>query len=466
MSTHADHEEILRNALQLVSQDPTNDAGWEAAESSARALQRPDEVIERYREALERTDSPGIASKLGERALAFLEEWSGDTAARVVVLDAVLRADASDQWAFERLTMLYTVDERWDDLLSLYDRTLAATPEGDIARRRALLLEASNVAREFAAQPERAAGYLEALFALDPTEPQTARALERLYERQGRHRDLIGLWSTRLAHLDPAAARAQRARIAALYLDALHDPAGALQTATAMLDAGGDRADAWAVLERLGSSDDSTVSRQSLAMLRTQYDQAGRVDDVLRVLHRVLEVSSHDDDSPTLRELSDRLRGLGREAEAMPHLARLLALSPRSDEALDELTAAAGRTGRHGVLVDALIESARSLGAAGGEGSLERRLALLVRAAEVRATVLGDAPGAVALYREVLDAPGAPAVGRARERSPPRGAARGLRRPQRQARRHGTPRGPRRLHRRAGRDLGARGRAGAVHRRP
>lgn len=410
MSTHADHEEILRNALQLVSQDPTNDAGWEAAESSARALQRPDEVIERYREALERTDSPGIASKLGERALAFLEEWSGDTAARVVVLDAVLRADASDQWAFERLTMLYTVDERWDDLLSLYDRTLAATPEGDVSRRRALLLEASNVAREFAAQPERAAGYLEALFALDPTEPQTARALERLYERQGRHRDLIGLWSTRLAHLDPAAARAQRARIAALYLDALHDPAGALQTATAMLDAGGDRADAWAVLERLGSSDDPTVSRQALAMLRTQYDQAGRVDDVLRVLHRVLEVSSHDDDSPTLRELSDRLRGLGREPEAMPHLARLLALSPRSDEALDEITAAAGRTGRHGVLVDALIEAARSLGAAGGEGSLERRLALLMRAAEVRATVLGDAPGAVALYREVLDAPGAPAL--------------------------------------------------------
>lgn len=407
MSTHADHEEVLRNALQLVAQDPTNDAGWDAAESSARALQRPDDVIERYREALARTDTPGLASRLGERALAFLEEWSGDSAARVAVLDAVLRANASDQWAFERLTMLYTVDERWNDLLALYDRTLEATAEGDAPRRRALLLEASNVAREFAAQPDRAARYLEALFALDPTEPQTARALERLYERQGRHRDLIALWSARLAHLDPAAQRAQRARIATLYLDALHDPAGALQAATAMLDAGGDRAEAWAVLERLGGSDDAAVSRQALAMLRTEYDRAARVDDVLRVLHRVLAVSSGDDDSPTLRELADRLRGLDREAEAMPYLARLLVLAPRSDEALAELTSSAERTRSHRALVDALVDAAHALGPDAADGSLDRRLALLVRAAEVRAAVLDDAAGAVSLYREVLDAPGA-----------------------------------------------------------
>ncbi len=409
MSTHSDHEEVLRNALQLVAQDPTNDANWDAAESSARALQRPDDVIERYREALARTDAPGLASKLGERALAFLEEWSGDTAARVAVLDAVLRADASGQWAFDRLTMLYTVDERWEDLLALYDRTLAATAESDAPRRRALLLEASNVAREFAAQPDRAARYLEALFALDPTEPQTARALERLYERQGRHRDLIALWSARLTHLDPTAARAQRARIAALFLDALHDPAGALHTATAMLDAGGERSEAWSVLERLSSADDATISRQALAVLRTEYDLAARVDDVLRVLHRVLAVSSHDDDdAPTLRELSDRLRGLDREPEAMPYLARLLVLAPRSDEALEELTASAGRTDRYDVLVDALVEAAHSLSL--GEGSLDRRLSLLVRAAEVRATVLADAPGAVTLYREVLDTPGASAT--------------------------------------------------------
>lgn len=402
MSSHADHEEVLRNALQLVAQDPTRDESWDAAEESARALQRPDEVIERYREALARTDAPGLASKLGERALAFLEEWSGDAAARAAVLDAVLRADPNAAWAFERLTMLHTVEERWDDLLALYDRALAAAPASDAARRRALLVEASNVAREFANQPDRAAGYLEALFALDPAEPQTARALERLYERQGRHRDLIGLWNARLNHLPPDAARAQRARIASLYLDALHDPAGALQTATAMLDAGGDRAEAWSVLERLGASDEAPINRQALALLRAEYDQSGRVEDVLRVLHRGLAVSAGDDDAPTLRELSDRLRALGREAEAMPHLARLLRLSPTSDAALEELSAAAGRTGRHDVLVDALAAAAHAL----GPDSTDRRLSLLVRAAEARASLLDDPAGAVALYREVLDAPG------------------------------------------------------------
>ena len=201
MSTHAEHEELLRNALSDLAGDPSREAAWDAAEASARSLQRPDEVIARYRDALARTDVPGLAASLGERALAFVEEWSGDTDARASILSAVLAAEPASAWAFERLTMVYTVDERWNDLLALYDRTLASTPADDAARRRALLEEAANIAREFAAQPDRAATDLESLFALDPADGQTARALERLYERQGRHRELIHLLTARLPHL-------------------------------------------------------------------------------------------------------------------------------------------------------------------------------------------------------------------------------------------------------------------------
>ena len=53
-------------------------------------------------------------------------------------------------------------------------------------------------------------------------------ALERLYERHGCHRELIGLLGNRLPQLTHDDAQRERARIAALWLDELGDASSAL----------------------------------------------------------------------------------------------------------------------------------------------------------------------------------------------------------------------------------------------
>ena len=52
-------------------------------------------------------------------------------------------------------------------------------------------------AKDFADRPYRAIQYLEQLHEIHPEDPKLASALERLYERQGRHRELVSLLSSR-----------------------------------------------------------------------------------------------------------------------------------------------------------------------------------------------------------------------------------------------------------------------------
>ena len=145
---------------------------------------------------------------LGARAVRFHDEWSDaddDVEERLEILMQVLALDPDASWAFERVALQLTGLGRWDDLLALYDRAIAAArPE----RRAALLREAASAARDLAGQPERAVPYLERL--LDSGEltcggpdapPDAEAALERLVVTRSssppaRHRALEHLRET------------------------------------------------------------------------------------------------------------------------------------------------------------------------------------------------------------------------------------------------------------------------------
>src|SRR5207247_3763912 len=126
-------------------------------------LQRTEEVAAAYLELLGGKPSRALAGKLAQRALRLHEEWLGaDPDALIEVLEQALAIDPGLDWAFERLTLILSVGQRWDDLLALYDRAIATLPDG--ARRRALLAEAAGVAKDFLGHIDRAIGYLEQLF--------------------------------------------------------------------------------------------------------------------------------------------------------------------------------------------------------------------------------------------------------------------------------------------------------------
>jgi tetratricopeptide (TPR) repeat protein len=245
-------EAAMATALRAARELPREAALWDQAEELARALARPEGMAALYEEVL----SPALPREetliLGERAVRFHEEWFEDSAGVVRVLDRVLEVDPTADWAFDRLKLLLDAAERWDDLFALYDRALKAATG---PQRVALLEDAAQTAKDFADRPDRAIPYLEQLAKLRPEDATLTAALERLYERQGRYRELIDLLAARLPDLRGDEARRARARVAALWLDELANPDAALEALEPILDhaaqTAGAPVDPWPLLERI-----------------------------------------------------------------------------------------------------------------------------------------------------------------------------------------------------------------------
>ncbi len=383
----------LKAALTQVEANPEAADAWDDLEEIAASLQRPDEVGQLYRDILARPLSVDAVAKLGQRAVGFHEEWYGEDSPHLAdVLTRILTLDAKADWALARVTVLMTVRERWNDLLALYDRALAAAE--DPYRKTQLLEEAMQLAKDFAGQPDRAIGYLATLSELRPNDAQVANQLERLLERQGRHEELIALWRKGA----DASSEATRLRIAGTYLDALANPAKALEEARSLLDEELATEAATALVERVMALETAAaeVRREALAELRARYASANRGTDVERVTRAALAFSKGQEKVALHRELAERAETAGDAPAAIDQWSALLALDPSDGEAEERLARVADGIGAHAELATALEA------AAAASTSTSRRNELLVAAADVRGRVDRDA--AEALYRRVLDA--------------------------------------------------------------
>ncbi|HZF52722.1 MAG TPA: tetratricopeptide repeat protein, partial [Polyangiaceae bacterium] len=389
----------LQEGIQKCLAEPDNEEAWDNLEELAATHQLPEAIADAYVRALRGDISADLANLLGQRAVRFHNEWFSDNAPLITVLTRVLQIDPTIDWAFERVSLLLTVAERWDELLGLYDRALEAT--SDKQRRRELLDEAAHVAKDFAGQPDRAIRYLEQLYPLKPQDAQLAASLERLLETRGRYRDLIQLWTTRLTVLQPEAAQTTRARIAACWLDHLNNPAEALAVVEPLLEGGGEEATACDLLERIAALGDAPAEtrKRALGLVKDRYAAAGRSDDVIRVLKSTLAFAEPKEQIAAHREIAERLTAQGRDAEAMDNYASIVTLDPSDVSAIEELRALAERTGRHATHADALAAAAAT--------SPDRRWAveLLFEAATVRCDRVGDDAGGIELFAKAFGAP-------------------------------------------------------------
>ncbi len=389
----------LAAAIDAARREPQNDARWELVEELADSAQRPTDARALFHAVLEQKNiAADVASLVGQRAVRFYEAWYGDDATELPQLLArVLEIDPGAHWAFERLTVALTVGERWDELLAAYDRAIEGANE--TARRMKLLDEAAQAAKDFASQPDRAIGYQQKLFALDPDNAALAASLERLLERQGRWKDLIDLWGSRI-HVQPAKQqRDTRLRMAAFYFEALHDHAAALAEIERVRNDAPEYKPAFDLLEKLLAADTAPegVRRAALGHLKEYFVKGQKRDDVVRVLELGLSFVQSAQRGTLLREIVERLLDLHEDARALGHQAVLLVLDPMPKER-DALRALAERTRDFERYASALREAA----AASKEPGV--RADLLMEAARVREETLSQPERAIELYREVFDA--------------------------------------------------------------
>ena len=233
----------LRSALKRAESDPGDDAVWDELEALAVATQETDDIAAAFRSVLAHGPERELVTRVGQRALRFLEEWyAGDANVLVDLLESILALDAGADWALERLTILRSVREQWHELLAAYDRVLEGLP--DSPRRRKILQDAAAVARD-SGDLARAVTYLRALFEIAPATADVAAELERLLDKLGDHVARAQVLGKRLGVLSGHEAVEVGQRLAGIYLDHLREPAKALDElarvlSSASLDDGDD----------------------------------------------------------------------------------------------------------------------------------------------------------------------------------------------------------------------------------
>ncbi|HVU02621.1 MAG TPA: tetratricopeptide repeat protein [Polyangiaceae bacterium] len=380
-----------------VRENPADEEAWDELDEIARNTQKPDSVSQLYRETLSRTLSVDSADRIARRAVAFHDEWFEDPALVIQILKRTLDIDPRSEWAFERLSLLFTMAERWDDLLAAYDVALAACTDKE--KKKALLDEAARIAKDFAGSTDRAIQYLKQLVPLRPEDAQLAQSLERRLLLQKRHRDLVDVWSARLPVLSPAEVLSTRVRMAETWLEKLSDAKTALGVVREILSAPGGDAQADKLLEKIGTFASSPLEarREALGLLKERLSAAGKSEDVVRVIELLLGVADAPEERVELRaEATRRLSEAGRFSDAAEHAAEWLVLAPSLDikNTLEELAGKAEKFERY---ADALVRAA----IATKDGSL--RVDFTRDGGRTRVERLGDVRGGIELFSRVLD---------------------------------------------------------------
>ncbi len=391
----------FETAAATVKSAPHSTAAWDAIEELAREHEKPDHVVALYRDVLQKGLDPQVVEMVGERAGAFCDEWFGDDPKVAEgLLSKVLELAPQSESALGRMSVLLTQNERWNDLLRLYDRALTGVK--DPGRRIKLLREASQLAKDVANQPEQAIAYLQRLLPLTPDDAQLGQSLERLLERYERWVDLIALWESRLERQSKAEREKSRARIAACWLDNLQDSAKALASVRPLLAESDDDKEACTLLERIIEAGHTPAKEREAALdiLRAHYDATARPREVIRVLERVIERDPAG--SQALREEAGaRLAELDDDSAAMDHYAALLALTPDSSVTQEKLRQLAQRSNGYARYAAGVATAA--------EHAImpARKVELLSEAARTRLDLLDDPAGAIELYQRALELPGA-----------------------------------------------------------
>ncbi|MDB4994304.1 MAG: Exonuclease SbcC, partial [Myxococcaceae bacterium] len=457
-------ESALLTALRGAEEFPTALDFWDRAEELARELKTPGGVADLYYRVISTMQSPEDALEVGQRAVAFQEEWFDDPTRIVAILERLLAVDPAASWAFDRLKLLFDSREQWDDLFGLYDRAIAAA---ELERRVELLEDAAQTAKDFANHSERAIGYLQQLLPLKRETSSSTRiiaSLERLYERHGRHRELIALLSSQLTTLGAKEGRDARIRIASLSLDNLAEPAAALAVLEEVLapdpkdnprlanlgDATGKtRLVVVEILERIlavaprgqetresmlpppmsdhpsltppppsvasleksgpasippprARAKRTPVRQRAAALLKEHYVDTERDADLAKVLEVELEaIKSIKERIRRHRQVAELHVKLGNDTAALEHYIALVTLEPDVPAHREALAGLAERVNRFDRFAEVLTTAADDC----TDDTL--RVELLMQAATVHEDKLGDPTRAIELYLRLLSVPAA-----------------------------------------------------------
>jgi tetratricopeptide (TPR) repeat protein len=395
--------DVVLRALHAYTADVSL---WSSAADLAAKAGRPTDLAEAYRTHLvaARPGAEGAAAshplpedvevELSQRAAALHDGELGDPEGAMPYLERVLAIDAVNAKAFARLKQILTATERWPDLERLYERASAnARSSGE---RVELLNEIALVAEEIMGDAGKAIGYYERILTLDEGHEPSLDALEKLYEREERWKDLAALLERRLGSASGDTASEIRLALGSIYLDRLGEPERSLGHLEEVLLARQSDADARQLVERI-----LEVPALRLRAART-LELVYEAKDEIRHLVRVLEIRREGAESGAeKRELLRRIATLRDERlrddpGAFATLSELVPLEPEDDGARRRLVDIGRRLGSHEKVASVLTAAADASERSATRGEI------LMEVARIHEDLLGDVAQAEKVYRRVL----------------------------------------------------------------
>ncbi|HVY26926.1 MAG TPA: tetratricopeptide repeat protein [Polyangiaceae bacterium] len=390
------HGSALDVMLAAVREFPAELSLWERADALASSSGRPTDLAEAMREVLRGKHDAALETELSERAARLHEDRLGDPIGATPYLERVLALSPSNEVAFQRLKDILTAAERWGELEALYDRASRATD--DLARRIEMLVEVALICEEIIEDVAKATAYYERILEIDPVHDAAIRALDRLYLKQGKNRELSALLERRLETAVGDEAFELKLRLAKLQLE-LHQPDKAMGHVEDVLR------------ERVGDYEARELAERMLAIgelrpraaraLETVYEARDEVRDLVRVLAIRLESLTSAEVADERRDLLRRIAmlrddRLHDDQGALDALAELVPMDPLDGDARARLLEIGRRVSAHERVAEVLTRASQKADTPVAQGEI------LTAVARIYEDLLADPARAEATYRSIL----------------------------------------------------------------
>jgi len=390
------HGSALDVVLEAVRRYPSELSLWDRADELAQLAGRPTDLAEALREVTRSSLPEALEVELSERAARLHEDRLGDPIGATPYLERVLTLSPGNEAAFQRLKDILTAAERWSELEALYDRASSATD--DLSRRAEMLVEVALICEEIIEDPEKATRYYERILEVDPLHDVSVRALDRLYVRQGKDKQLAALLAKRLDTAAGDEAFELKLRLAKLSLE-LHQPEKSMLLVEDVL---GERINDFQARELSERMLEIGGLRQRAArLLENVYVARDEIRDLVRVLEVRLEGFGTDPANEERRELLRRIATLRDDRlhddeSALRTLSLLVPADPLDVDARKRLLEIGRRLGLNERVAEVLTEAAERA------NGLSLRGEILMQVANICEELLSDRARAERVYRRVL----------------------------------------------------------------
>lgn len=248
--------EFLRQLVDLLTEPEERVAGlWKLAQILENKLDQPDQAIDAYRQLLMEEPEHLETLQALERLYALRQRWEDlidvlDQQAQVLTepqaivenhlrvgelwesrlgsadraIDAYNQALVADETctdAMQALEKLYTQQERWHDLLDVYEMMLKVRTEPAAQLRvytRIAMIQEENLSDRYATIDT-----YRRMVEVDPSDPNAVRALDRLYRETEQWEDLAEVYE---AHLEQLSDMRDKVRVRGVLAEIYQGPLG------------------------------------------------------------------------------------------------------------------------------------------------------------------------------------------------------------------------------------------------